>query len=441
MNYSLRPYQTNLINKVRTEYSRGIKHVLVVSPCGSGKSVIIGQILKDLRDKGNQALFLVHRKELIDQMGKYTVDNDHVDLITVQSMVRRLNKFDPSHYQLIVTDESHHSMAKSYTRIYDHFDQAYRLGFTATPERQDKRGLGQVYESIAEGPSVKWLIKNHHLAPYKYYAPTLMDISKLKKQHGEYSNKSIDEQMTGRIFGDVIKNYKKLALGKKTIVYCNTIKNSDRTAEEFKSHGFKAESIHSKTNPTVRDQMVQDFKDGKIDILVNVDLFGEGFDVPDCECVILLRPTTSLCLYIQQSMRCMRYKPGKQAIIIDHVGNALKHGLPDMDRKWTLDDTKRDTETPVSVKQCPKCFAAYDGYKKKCPYCGYEIPVVEEERELEVVPEVELKELTEEDLHSMKDLYAYAKQKGYKPGWAYYQGQMRGYIQSNLPKINITNRR
>lgn len=437
MNYSLRPYQQELINKVRSDYLRGVKHVLVVSPCGSGKSVVIGQILKDLKAKGNRALFLVHRKELIEQMKKYTLNNDNVDLITVQSMVRRLNKYSKDHYQLIVTDESHHSMAKSYTKIYDYFDSAYRLGFTATPERRDKRGLGNVYETIAEGKSVKWLVKNNYLAPYKYYAPSLIDISKLKKERGEYSNKSIDEQMSGRVFGSVIKHFKELALNKKTIIYCNTIKNCDRVAETFRAHGFKAESIHSKTAPTVRDKMVQDFKDGKLNILVNVDLFGEGFDVPDCECVILLRPTTSLTLYIQQSMRSMRYKPNKLAIIIDHVGNVFKHGLPDEDREWTLTDrVEKETEKTVGIKQCESCFAVYDSKLKACPFCGH-VPAIVEEKELEVVEEVELREITESDIRCMKDLYSYAKQKGYKPGWAYYQGIQRGYIKGNLPKINI----
>lgn len=439
MSYSLRPYQQKLIDDVRSLYSTGIKHVLVVSPCGSGKSVVIAQILDDLRAKGNRALFLVHRKELITQMGGHVGNNDNVDLITVQSMVRRLKKYNPDHYQLIVTDETHHSMAKSYTKIYKYFDSSYRLGFTATPERQYGEGLGNIYEKIAEGPTVKWLVNNHYLAPYKYYAPTLMDITKLKKQHGEYSNQSIDEQMTGRIFGDVINNYKKIAMNKKTIIYCNTIKNSDKIAAIFKEAGFNAESIHSKTPEEDRNRMVKDFKEGRLNILVNVDLFGEGFDVPDCECVILLRPTTSLTLYIQQSMRCMRYKPGKQAIIIDHVGNVFKHGLPDEDRVWVLDKNRKKEKEEIKVKQCPKCFAVYKGHKRACPFCGY-VPEVEEETPLEVVPEVELKELTESDLHSMKDLYRYAEQKGYKKGWAYYQGLARGYIKSDLPKINIIGR-
>lgn len=440
MSYSLRQYQIKLINDVRTLYSNGVKNVLVVSPCGSGKSVVIGQILEDLKRKGNRALFLVHRKELIEQMRGYTRDNDNVDLITVQSMARRLKKYDENYYQLIVTDETHHSMANSYIKVYDYFKNAFRLGFTATPERQDGRGLGNIYDRIAEGPSVKWLISNNFLAPYDYYAPTLMDLSKLKKERGDYSNKSINEQMTGRIFGDVISNYKKLALNKKTIVYCNTIDNADKIANTFINYGFNAKSIHSLTPPEERAAMVEDFKNGRLNILVNVDLFGEGFDVPDCECVILLRPTTSLTLYIQQAMRCMRYKKDKRALIIDHVGNVLRHGLPDKDRCWSLNkDKKKDAEKEINIKQCPMCFGVYQGVSRVCPYCGFEIPK-QEQKPLEEVKEVELKKITEEDLNSMSDLYKYAKQKGYKPGWAYYQGLMRGYIKTDLPKINIIRR-
>lgn len=438
MSYSLRQYQIKLINDVRTLYSNGVKNVLVVSPCGSGKSVVIGQILEDLKRKGNRALFLVHRKELIEQMRAYTKDNNNVDLITVQSMVRRLNKYNENYYQLIVTDETHHSMANSYIKIYEHFKNAFRLGFTATPERQDGKGLGKIYQKIAEGPSVKWLISNNYLAPFDYYAPTLMDISKLKKERGDYSNKSIDEQMTERIFGDVVSNYRKIALGKKTIIYCNTINSADKVAQNFIDAGFSAKSIHSLTPAEERVQTIKAFKEAKLNILVNVDLFGEGFDVPDCECVILLRPTTSLTLYIQQAMRCMRYKKGKRAIIIDHVGNAFKHGLPDDERFWSLREDKKikNTEKEINIKQCPRCFGVYRGNKSVCPYCGYKVEK-QEQKPLEVVQDVELKKLTEQDLNSMKDLYKYAKQKGYKPGWAYYQGLMRGYIKNDLPKINI----
>lgn len=429
MSYLLRDYQREIISKVKEHYNKGIKNVLVVSPCGSGKSVIICDILESLRKAGNRALFLVHRRELIEQMKRYTQDNDHVDLITVQSMVRRLNNYSSNYYNLIVTDETHHSGAGSYLKIYEHFKSAFRLGFTATPTRRDGQGLGSIYDAIVEGRSVRWLIDNNFLSDFSYYAPTLLDVKKLRKERREYSNESIDKQLTGVVFGDVIKHYKKLAHNKKTIVYCNTIKNAEIMAGVFKSAGYNAEAIHSKIKDTERSQMVEDFKNGVINVLVNVDLFGEGFDVPDCEVVILLRPTTSLTLFIQQAMRCMRYKQNKRALIIDHVGNVFKHGAIDEERDWELTKVKNNEKNEnLNIKQCSNCFAVVRSTICRCPFCGFEFKAIDEKPALEVVEDAELKELKLEDLKTVKDFYKYAKQKGYKNGWAYYKAKELGMI-------------
>lgn len=429
-----------MIRQVKEEYLKGNKHILVVAPCGSGKSVVIGQILRDLETKGNKALFLVHRKELIEQMKRYTQGNEAVDLITVQSMLRRLNDYCKDHYNLIVTDESHHSMAKSYTKIYEYFDKAYRLGFTATPIRLDGRGLGDVYDAIVEAPSVQYMIDNHYLSDFRYFAPVLIDTKKLKKERGEYSNKSIDELLTARVYGDVLAHYKRLAEGKKTIVYTNTINTAENVAKVFIKAGYEAKAIHSKINNKEREEMVNDFKSGKLNILVNVDLFGEGFDVPDCECVILLRPTTSLALHVQQSMRSMRYKEGKTALIIDHVANYMRHGRPTTVHEWSLETTKvKDTEKVLTVKCCPQCGFTYESKYSRCPNCGYEAPK-EEAEPLIIDKSVDLQEIKEEDVKNMSDLYKLAKQRGYKKGWAYYQGLQRGWIHSNLPQINIIKR-
>ena len=195
-----------------------------------------------------------------------------------------------------------------------------------------------------------------------------------------------------------------------------------------------------------RDEIVRKFKNGAIDILCNVDLISEGFDVPDCECAILLRPTQSLTLYIQQAMRCMRYRPGKRAIIIDHVGNYARHGLPDDDRQWTLEKKdhskkmEKSEDDEDTVTQCPTCFLTFHTRDENgdivriCPYCGAEIPVKERK-------EIEQKEAALEKIEgfcidysdpdsckSYNELLLYAKKHGYKPGWAYYQARKRGLL-------------
>ena len=138
------------------------------------------------------------------------------------------------------------------------------------------------------------------------------------------------------IYGDMIRHYMQLAPGEKAICYCHSVEASMDAAREFRDHGISAVHIDAKTPAFERKQIINDFRAGKVQILTNVDIIGEGFDVPDCSTVILLRPTRSLSLYIQQCMRSMRYQPGKTAKIIDHVGNVHWHGLPDQERVWGL---------------------------------------------------------------------------------------------------------
>src|SRR5699024_3232386 len=203
------------------------------------------------------------------------------------------------------------------------------------------------------------------LAPYKYYAPTLIDKGNLKLNNlKEFSNKSVDKEMKNMIFGDVIKHYRNLANGTQAIAYCHSIEASKRTADAFNEAGIVARHIDGKTSKDERDSVIQQFRDQKITILCNVDLIGEGFDVPDCSTVIMLRPTQSLSLFIQQSMRGMRYKEGKKSIIIDHVDNVRRHGLPDMEREWTLEGQKTESKAEIQVKECINCFAVYHADNK-----------------------------------------------------------------------------
>lgn len=151
-----------------------------------------------------------------------------------------------------------------------------------------------------------------------------------------------------------------------------------------------------------RKRVIQDFRDGKITVLSNVELFGEGFDVPDCECVVLLRPTMSLTLHIQQSMRSMRYKENKTAIIIDNVGNVYRHGLPDDEREWSLQGKRRKEKFEIRIKQCPKCLSCMPGNARACSVCGYEFAVTETERaEMENI-NTELQRIQAEDILKSK---------------------------------------
>lgn len=440
---NLYPYQQKIVDEVREAYREGRHAPCVVSPCGSGKSVVIAHIAKQATDKGNRVLFLVHRKELKDQIAatfeRSGVDMDLTTVGMVQTIVRRLDKTPPP--ALIITDENHHALAKTYRKIYDYFEDVPRLGFTATPIRLNGAGLGEVNDKLIMGPSVEWLIKNNYLSPYRYFAPPSVDLSHLKKRRGEFTSKSIDDAFKKDarvIYGDAVKHYERLADGEQAICYCHSVEASLAAKAAFNAAGIPAAHIDAKTAKAVRDQIIGDFRDQKIRVLCNVDLIGEGFDVPDCSTVIMLRPTASLSLFIQQSMRGMRYRPGKVSKIIDHVGNVERHGFPDTDRVWSLKGEVKTSSGGSSpqVKMCKNCFATVPAGTTECPYCGAAFepeaaPVEVVDGDLEEIKNtfsftVSYKEPS--DCRSMAELYALADERGYKRGWAYYQGKMLGFI-------------
>lgn len=428
-NIKLREYQADLINNIRQSIKHGHKSIVSVLGCGGGKSVIQAEISRSATDKGNTVLFLVHRKELCEQIANtFTaqgVDMDRCSVSMVQTVSRHIDKLPEP--QIIITDEAHHSTANSYKKIYNAFPDALRLGFTATPCRLNAGGLGEVYEDLITSVSTQWLIENHYLSPYKYYSVKLADTSGLHIKAGDYKADEVAELMqNSEIYGETVKQWEKLAKNKKTIAYCASVEAAEETAEQFRQAGYTAASLSGSTPKELRAQIMQDFRDSKIMILTNCELFGEGLDVPDCECTVLLRPTQSLTLYIQQSMRSMRYMPGKTAIIIDHVGNCYLHGLPDDDREWTL-EPKAKQANMVKIRECPMCFSVYPPTKQKCPYCGY-AAVKEIQRKEKQVVEIDLVEMKRQDdirntklvdaeLETWAEIVEFQKLHKYKFAW------------------------
>lgn len=444
----LRPYQQKLVDDTKRAIKDGYRAPCIVAPCGAGKSVMIADIVGSATTKKNHVLFLVHRRELIEQIGntlrKFGVDMDYVELGMVQTVVRRLDKYPK--FKMIVIDENHHVLAKSYTKIIEYFN-CLVIGFTATPIRLNGDGLGDVNDILIEGVTAKWLIENGYLAPYKYYSIDLTDQKMLKKNStGDYSSKSIDKSLGDVIYGDVISHYRKLADGEQAILYAHSVEYSKLIAKAFCEEGIQAVSVDGKTPKNERIGIMQAFRDKEIQILCNVDLIGEGFDVPDCSCVILMRPTASLSLHIQQSMRPMRFKEGKTAIILDHVGNVIRHGLPDEEHEWGLGKKKKKSKKsevdPFPVWECPNCMGVVakesliieDGFTE-CPLCGDKTEIIIQKSEKEIQAEVELKEYEEKVYYANKDistvktykeLHKIGKAKGYKPGWAAFKAKQMG---------------
>lgn len=397
----LRPYQEKFIADVYQKFSEGHKRICGVAPCGAGKTIMTGWLIREFMNRNKRVIFFVHRHELIDQTSKtfLQLGIEHgiiaagmkthyelpVQIASVQTLARRLNSVPAP--DLLVCDECHHILANTYKEIIGKWKDALLLGVTATPQRMGGINLGDVFTSLIEAPTTKELIKLGNLTPFKYYAPDEnVDLKKVRVKFGEYVNSDLDRAMGNKkIIGDIVQHYKKLAGGKSAICYCVNVKHSKKIASAFKAAGISAEHCDGETNKIVRAKIVEDFRQGKIKVLCNAELFGEGFDVPNMQAVILARPTKSLTLFTQQSLRPLRpdpSEPNKVAIIIDHVKNFERFGLPDTDREWSLKPKPKKDDGPHAppLGACPKCRAVIPAGCQTCPECGFVI-VTEEMKE------------------------------------------------------------
>lgn len=455
--FKLRDYQLNTIEQVYSSMKHGHKRIIVQQPPRTGKTVIMAEIARRTTAKGNHIMFLIHRKEVLSQaMTTFKQQNVKMNLATmgmVQSLTRHVSELTAP--QLIFVDEAHHALAKSYRRILDSFPNAYVLYFTATPIRTGHDQLDQIADDIIVGKSIQWLTEHHFLAPFHYYGLGDIDRSKLRKQNGDYSSSSMDEALSHQIYGHIVEQYQRLASGKQAVVYCHSIGSAKKVTEQFRKANITAEEIDGNTDQTIRDKLVQQFRDQQLMILVNVNLFTEGVDLPNVDCVIMARPTSSLALYLQFSMRCLNPRKGKTAIIIDHVDNFLNFGLPNNDRDWrqaivTKDKRKTaNSDNGPALAQCSYCFGTF--YRKDihdgcCPLCGH---TLEKENKDYKIVNVDLQEIKENQtvkhrkqlvqkilndqvmanvadkspgqLHTLKEFQAYAELHNYSPGWAWYQ--------------------
>lgn len=392
----LRDYQLELLNKTVEAFKQGFHRPLVVLGCGGGKSYIFAEMIK--RTKG-EVLVLTHRQELKQQheelLHNLNIENARVAMILTEA--KRLGQYPTP--ALIITDEAHLSRSNSWMKVIEYYD-TWTVGFTATPVRLDGKPLGDIFDVLIEGVDTKWLIENNRLAPYEYYAPTVVDTSGLRTLGGDYVISDLEQLMNERaIYGNVVETYKKFASGERSISYCVSISHARRIAEAFREAGITAESICSGTPAVDRKRIFEDFRSGRITVLCNVGIISEGISIDEVTCCMLLRPTESIALGIQQMMRCMRYLPGKTAKIIDFVGNYLRVGLPDESRQWSL-DKPLSRRKPVNehgnfyIRSCPECFMTF-ATADVCPFCGAEYPL--HPREIQAHEEIELARITAEE--------------------------------------------
>ena len=441
----LRPYQLNHKKEIYQAWDDGCRSVMLQMPTGTGKTHLFVSIIKDFQTHINQCrvLVLAHRDEILNQIcdtlfdkyhvpcGKidksnHSVEHNNILVASVQTMVKRLNVYEDN-FDLIVVDEAHHTKAQSYKRIIKHFPSARVLGVTATPYRLSGDGFGKEYDKLILSETIKEYIKQGYLSDIKYL-PTDIVIHNCDSitigATGDYENEVLFKYMDNPlVYTAIIDAYHKYAKNKKGIVYTINQKHNFNLQKCFEEKGIPSAAIDSKTPSEERKKMVERFKNSEINVLCNVDIFGEGFDCPDVDFILLARPTKSLSLYLQQVGRGLRKTDNKDnVLIIDCVGSYTRFGLPTKERDWQKH---------------------FDGKGKEIDYS----PTTNEKQRIGKIRDeyglsVEIKEIQQnEDLSHLKDLFLIEDRKHSYMGYfmnhyCYLEWNTRKQYEKNLKKID-----
>lgn len=445
---ALRSYQQSAVEELRSVYARGPRSVLFCLPTGGGKTIVFSWIVRSATERGSQVLVLVHRAELIRQTSRAleSLGIDHgvikagvrereaqVQVASVQTLSRRLSRFDLEAFDLVIVDEAHHVAAGSWSKVVSHFAKAKVLGVTATPCRLDGRGLSGHFEEMVLGPGPEELTELGHLARARVFAPPIgFDPKGVRRRAGDYAPEDAARKLTTRrAMGDCVEHYQRLLEGQTAIAFCCTVAHAEAVAAAFNDAGIASASIDGSMREEERERLLERLGAGELKVLTSCQLIGEGIDVPSVTGCILLRPTQSLSLFLQMVGRCLRPAGDKVAIVLDHVGNYERHGHHLEEREWTLEAgvKRRKAEASLSLWVCPKCYCNVSSRLPKCIECGHERPKVEMKIEtvrgsLSEIETAAKREHRKEQstANSYEELLALGRRRGMKhPGsWAYH---------------------
>lgn len=391
---TLHSYQKEHIAQVLDAF-KNQRSIMLQMPTGTGKTHVFCEIAKHFyKDKNSRGriLILAHRKELIGQIKERTAefnlpagiiqaghklsekeDERQIQIASIQTLYNRKKVLYLKNISLIIIDEAHHVPSKTYLEILKVYKkkETKLLGVTATPIRLDGKGFDRIFEGLICSYPIKWFIRNGYLTPVKHFASDIIKVENSWLKMCSYKYEEYDDKITekyylgGTVMADIIESYKKHGENKKSVVFAVTIKHAEEIAKRFIEAGYEAFAISSATGINERDQKVQDFKNGKIQVLVNVDIFSEGFDCPDIEVIQIAKPTKSLVKYLQMVGRVMRTSKDKRhAIILDNACLWHDHGLVSNERIWTLngfEEKSQDFEDLIFTDG----LSGSEGYKKK----------------------------------------------------------------------------
>jgi superfamily II DNA or RNA helicase len=413
---ALRDYQQSAVDEVRAEFRAGQHPVLFVLPAGGGKTYTFSYIASSAAARGTPVCIIVHRKELLLQASaslrslgiKHGMISPHftpdatqlIQVASIDTLLIRLKK-TPMKFGLVIFDEAHHVIADNkWGRAFNMLGRPPMLGVTATPVRTDGKGLGEhaggVFKSMVLGPSKPELIDRKNLIASTVYSsfdqPDLQGVGKNKD--GEYNAAEVADRVDKpHITGSAVAHYTEICPGARAIAFCASVKHAQHVADEFNAAGYRFALLVGEPHMSdaERTAVNKRLKSGDLQGACTVDLVSEGYDLPALQCCIMLRPTASESLFLQQVGRVERPEDGKtEAWLLDHVGNVgrmvdgefkRKHGMPNEDREWTLDGRKKgkgkakEEEETFPVKQCPKCFHVHEP-APVCPVCKFEYPII-----------------------------------------------------------------
>ena len=397
---ALRPYQTAAIEQVYGHRAPGAR-VLCVAPTGAGKTVIGSRMILDELAAGGRVIFIAHRTELIAQtygkllamgvserdVGVIMADGviPHpvtgqrvccarplapVQVASIDTLRRRTL---PRGITLVIIDECHRSLAKSYRDVVDAYPEALTVGLTATPYRGDGRGLGDVFKQLVVVTTPRKLMTEGFLAePRVFSHPHRADVSKVKTVAGEYDQEELAKECDKReLLGSIVEHWKRHLDGVRTVAFSVNVEHSRHIVEEFAAAGIPAEHLDGETKPDERAAILRRLDAGDTLIVSNCGVLCEGWDQPSVKGCILARPTKSRALYIQCAGRVLRPWQGQTPVILDHAGSVLEHDLPQADWEITLEGRRKKEKAKVSVKECPTCFGAIPSNARVCCYCGH----------------------------------------------------------------------
>lgn len=457
-------YQVKFVEGISNLYRQGFRSPLGVLPTGGGKTVCFSHIATKTTQKPKpngaqrRVWIMMHRVELVRQTYRALVKmgqlpgvihpqfsanyRSQIQVASIQTLVKRLGAFEHPNMRpdLIIIDEAHHAVSPTYRKIINTFPEAFTLGVTATPIRGDGKGLGVnaggVFDSMIVGAQTADLIAMGKLVkPLLFRPPGAITMDGVDVVRGDYDKAQAAERVDKpTITGDAIAHYRKYCDGAPAVVFCANVQHAEHVAAQFRQAGYRAWSVDGTMDDDVRKSILGGLETREVQVVTSCDLISEGTDIPRIAAAFLIRPTKSTALYLQQVGRALRVCEGKtEAMIFDHVGNWVEHGLPEAIREWSLDGEvkgkKRKTNEAPPVRFCPECYIVHASHLKVCPHCDFVYPRAEA-RSLEQV-EGELVLVTEEEANLIKynrkkeiwnakteeDLILVAHKYGYKPGW------------------------